>query len=76
MTEIPLDLSKLSRKDLEKISLANNLPLEITDEAHMLFDLSDPEGMLGPGEGEDLSKHWTLNVSPNVHSNILKVLED
>jgi len=75
MTEVPIDLSKLSRKDLEQIFEAQDLPLELTDEAAMLHDLSDPEGLWGPIEGVNLSEEWTVSVSPTVQSRVEKILQ-
>ncbi len=75
MTEIPINLSELSRGDLEKIFTAQNLPLELRDEASMLHDLSDPEGLSGPVENVNLSEEWTINVSPIVQSRIEGILQ-
>ena len=76
MTEVPIDLSKLSRGDLEKIFTAQNLPLELRDEASMLHDLSDPEGLWGPDENANLSEEWTTNVSHIIQSRIEGILQE
>lgn len=74
MTEIPLDLSKLSREELETIFSSEKMPLKTREEADMLFELSDPQGMYVPGN--NLSDEWTINVSPDVYSNVINLLEN
>lgn len=75
MIEVPIDLSKLSRGDLEKMFRAENLSLELREEAAMLHELSDPEGPYTPVEGANQSEEWTMNVSPIVQSRVERILE-
>lgn len=75
MTEVPIDLSKLSREDLEKIFRAQNLPLELREEAATFHDLSDPKGPYTPEENVNLSEEWTISVSPIVQSRIEGILQ-
>lgn len=75
MVEVPIDLSKLSREDLEKIFRAQNLPSELREEAAMLHDLRDPKGSWTPEENANLSEEWTMNVSPIIQSRVEGILQ-
>jgi hypothetical protein len=57
-----LDLSSLSREQLGELVEDDRLPVEVQENAAMLFDLTDPEGPWSPIPGDDLSKEWTVSV--------------
>ena len=75
MKEIPIDLSKLSREDLKKMFMAENLPIELREEASMLHDLSNPEGSYTTVENTNQSEEWTIDVSPIIQSRIEGILQ-
>lgn len=73
ISEIGIDLSKLSLSDLEKIASTSGIPGRILDNVEMLSILRSDDARQ-PVEGPDISKEWTVETSPRTKKKIGKII--